>query len=161
MNCTDLEIDLESAEAQLAFGAHLAGVLKPPCLIFLAGELGTGKTTLTRGILGGLGYPGQVRSPTYTLIEPYELQGCELYHFDLYRLADPDELAELGVRDLLHDRAIWVVEWPERAAELLPNPDLRILISYRPPGRRLSISAGSAVGESICANLGSAINVSY
>ncbi|QIK38207.1 tRNA (adenosine(37)-N6)-threonylcarbamoyltransferase complex ATPase subunit type 1 TsaE [Caldichromatium japonicum] len=160
MQCSDLEIDLSGPEAQRAFGARLAEVLRPPCVLFLEGELGTGKTTLTRGIIEGLGYSGQVRSPTYTLIEPYELDGCELYHCDLYRLADPDELEYLGMRDLLHERAVWAIEWPERGADLLPRPDLRIRLLHRPHGRRLILSALSSSGESICLALRSITNVS-
>ena len=87
---TTLEIELDTPESQLTFGARLASALKPPCVIFLEGELGTGKTTLTRGILRGLGHSGAVRSPTYTLVEPYALAGFEVHHFDLYRLGDPE-----------------------------------------------------------------------
>lgn len=155
-----MEFELDSPEAQVAFGARLAQSLDPPCVIFLEGELGTGKTTLARGILAGLGHQGQVRSPTYTLLEPYPLGDRELYHLDLYRLADPDELEYLGLRDLMHERAIWLVEWPERGGDLLPQPDLRIRLAHRPGGRRLALIPISEKGRALCRGLVTALPVS-
>ncbi|BCU07149.1 tRNA (adenosine(37)-N6)-threonylcarbamoyltransferase complex ATPase subunit type 1 TsaE [Allochromatium tepidum] len=156
---TTLELTLDTPESQMDFGACLASALKPPCVIFLEGDLGTGKTTLTRGILRGLGHSGAVRSPTYTLVEPYALTGLELHHFDLYRLGDPEELDYLGLRDLLGRDSVWVVEWPERGAGLLPKPDLRIRLVHRDAGRHLTLTAMSPAGEALLSDVISADDV--
>lgn len=149
-----MESWLPTSEAQLAFGARLARALRPPCVLYLEGDLGTGKTTLTRGVLRGLGHAGSVRSPTYTLIESYILEGVPLYHLDLYRLGDPEELEYLGLRDLLEEEAIWILEWPERGAGLLPKADLRIHIQYRDAGRHLVLTAVTARGAAILSEIG-------
>ncbi len=101
--------------SQEALGARLADVCTVPMLIFLEGDLGAGKTTLARGFLRGLGHRGAVKSPTYTLIEPYEIDGRKVYHLDLYRVADPAELDYLGLREMLAEEAVLLIEWPERA----------------------------------------------
>ena len=139
----EIEFEFDTPESQMDFGAQLASALRPPCVIFLEGDLGTGKTTLTRGILRGFGHRGAVRSPTYTLVEPYALTDLELYHFDLYRLGDPEELEYLGLRDLLGRASVWVVEWPERGVGLLPKPDLRIQLVHRDLGRHLTLTSMS------------------
>ncbi len=146
-------LDLPDEAAQEAFGARLAGACVGPALIFLAGELGAGKTTLTRGILRGLGHRGTVKSPTYTLVEPYELGGRRVYHLDLYRVADPAELEYLGLREMLAEGALLLVEWPERGAGWLPRPDLRVRIEYRPGGRHLELDAETPDGEAILSAL--------
>jgi tRNA threonylcarbamoyladenosine biosynthesis protein TsaE len=140
---------LSDPEAQVAFGRRLAALLPPRLVVYLQGDLGTGKTTLTRGLLAGLGHEGAARSPTYTLLEPYELADRRLYHLDLYRLGDPEELEYLGLRDLLAEDAIWMVEWPERGLGVLPPADLRISIAYAADGRRLRISAVTASGQAV------------
>jgi len=144
-----MEIELLDPEQQSAFGARLAECLPVPCVLFLEGDLGAGKTTLTRGILRGLGHVGPVRSPTYTLIEPYDLARLQVYHLDLYRLGDPEELEYLGLRDLMRDDAIWIVEWPERGTGLLPPSDLRIRIANVTEGRRLTLISETARGAGI------------
>lgn len=126
---------LRDATATRAAGQALGRALlnldaAQPWVIALQGELGAGKTTLVGGLLAALGHAGPVRSPTYTLIEPYELAGRQLYHLDLYRLADPLQLEELGVRDLLQPGAVLLVEWPERAGEQLARPDLCVQLLY-------------------------------
>ena len=131
---------MEALGARLA-AAHIAGI------IYLEGELGAGKTTLARGLLRALGYAGKVRSPTYTLIEPYLLDSGPVYHLDLYRLNDAQELEDLGLRDLLAEQALLLVEWPERGAGVMPAADLRICIEHRAEGRRVELQPLSAAGE--------------
>jgi tRNA threonylcarbamoyladenosine biosynthesis protein TsaE len=140
------EYALSDAEAQSAFGARLARVVPPRFVVYLEGELGAGKTTLTRGLLRGLGHQGTARSPTYTLLEPYLLAGHQVVHLDLYRLGDPQELEYLGLRDLLAEDAIWMVEWPERGRGALPPPDLRLVIGVLTAGRSLCVCAETALG---------------
>ncbi|WP_295437473.1 tRNA (adenosine(37)-N6)-threonylcarbamoyltransferase complex ATPase subunit type 1 TsaE [uncultured Thiodictyon sp.] len=149
-----MEILLPDADSQTAFGARLAVALPAQFVIYLHGDLGTGKTTLARGILRGLGHQGAARSPTYTLIEPYEIGPRRVYHLDLYRLADPEELEYLGLRDLLGDAALWLVEWPERGAGLLPAADLSVGIEYLSEGRKLTLSPQGEAGEGLIEGLG-------
>ena len=135
-----LELVLDSEQQQVEFGERLARLLPAEAVVFLEGELGAGKTTLVRGILRGLGWRGNVKSPTYTILEPYELDGVNLYHFDLYRLADPEELEYLGLREMLgHDMLFF--EWPERGEGFLPQPDCVIRIVHQQQGRAVTIEA--------------------
>jgi tRNA threonylcarbamoyladenosine biosynthesis protein TsaE len=142
-------IDLQGEAAQEAFGGRLAAVCEPPLLITLDGELGAGKTTLARGFLRALGHGGNVKSPTYTLIEPYEIGGRRVYHLDLYRLSDPAELEYLGLREMLDEDAVLLIEWPQRGTGWLPDADVQIRISLRDPGRHLELMAGSPRGEAV------------
>lgn len=142
-----------SEEEQLAFGRRLAQAVGPRGLIFLDGDLGAGKTTLVRGFLRACGHDGAVRSPTYTLIEPYEAGGRRIYHLDLYRLSDGEELEYLGLRDLLDEQAVLLVEWPERGEGWLPPADLTVKITYQGSGRQLRLSAATSVGKSILDSL--------
>ena len=127
----------------LALGERLAARFSGGGVVYLEGELGVGKTTLVRGILRGLGHRGRVKSPTYTLVEPYEPGGRRVFHFDLYRLADPEELEYLGIRDYFPAEAIVLVEWPERGEGMLPPADLRVSIRYQGAARLVSLEAGS------------------
>lgn len=138
---------LADEAATLALGEKLAQALEPGLLVSLSGELGSGKTTLARGILRGLGYQGKVKSPTYTLVELYKLSRLDLYHFDLYRFNDPQELLDAGFRDNFGGGNICLVEWPERAAGLLPQADLEITMAAEGAGRRLSIKAQTESGR--------------
>lgn len=124
--------------AMTALGEELAGVLAAPAVVFLEGALGAGKTTLARGFLRGLGYTSAVRSPTYTLVESYPFDAFDVHHLDLYRVADPDELEFLGIRDLAASDAIWLVEWAERGADRLPAADYVIRIAFDGEGRRVA-----------------------
>lgn len=133
-------------DAMQELGARLAKLLAPGMILFLHGELGAGKTTLVRGILQGLGHRAAVKSPTYTLVEPYTLDGQRVYHFDLYRLQDPEELEFLGVRDYLEGQGICLVEWAERGSGLLPVPDLDITIERLEDGRRVRVLAHTEQG---------------
>jgi len=140
---------LADEDQTLAFGRALAELLQPGLLIFLQGDLGAGKTTLARGVLRGLGHQGNVKSPTYTLVETYHLPAFTLYHFDLYRIADPEELEFAGIRDYLDASAVSIIEWPERGAGILPEPDLRIAIASTGSGRKLEILGDSPEGHLI------------
>ncbi|MEM1091025.1 MAG: tRNA (adenosine(37)-N6)-threonylcarbamoyltransferase complex ATPase subunit type 1 TsaE [Pseudomonadota bacterium] len=128
-----MQLTLSDETATERFGARLAERLAEapvdaPLIVYLTGDLGSGKTTLARAVLRAGGVGGPVKSPTYTLIEPYELTGRRCYHLDLYRLADAQELEFLGLEDWLAERAILLVEWPERGLGVLPEPDLSILL---------------------------------
>ncbi|HYJ18235.1 MAG TPA: tRNA (adenosine(37)-N6)-threonylcarbamoyltransferase complex ATPase subunit type 1 TsaE [Burkholderiales bacterium] len=138
---------LEDEAATLAFGEKIAVALEPGLFISLSGELGSGKTTLARGILRGLGYGGKVKSPTYTLVELYKLSRLDLYHFDLYRFNDPAELLEAGFQEHFGGGNICLVEWPERAAGLLPQMDLAIFLATERAGRKLKIVAETERGR--------------
>jgi tRNA threonylcarbamoyladenosine biosynthesis protein TsaE len=129
----------------LARGARRAGV------IYLRGDLGTGKTTLVRALLRAFGYQGKVRSPTYTLVEPYALEGLTVYHLDLYRLGSPEELEWIGIRDLQAESALLLIEWPEQGAGMLPAADLQVSLSYRGPGRELRFQPLTVAGETMFA----------
>jgi tRNA threonylcarbamoyladenosine biosynthesis protein TsaE len=130
---------LADEAATLAYAQELLGFIQPGTLVFLRGELGAGKTTLVRGILRQFGHTGSVKSPTYTLVEPYETNfGC-VYHFDFYRIADSRELEFIGVDELLDSDAVKFVEWAERAADRLPPPDLEIALKVENAGRTISV----------------------
>ena len=136
-------IELIGEAAQEAFGARLAAACEPPLRVYLDGELGAGKTTLVRGLLRALGHSGAVKSPTYTLIEPYEVGGRQIYHLDLYRLSDPGELEYLGLREMLDEEALLLIEWAQRGVGWLPDADLAIDISLHDHGRQLMLKAAS------------------
>lgn len=139
-----MELVVNSAEEMEALGARLAAHY-PTGTIYLQGELGAGKTTLVRGWLRALGHQGKVKSPTYTLIEPYELAGRWIYHFDLYRLSDPQELENIGARDYFQLDTLCLVEWPERGGSQLPPPDLLITIEHRGEQRRARLDRNIAI----------------
>lgn len=113
-----------------ALGAAWAAAMRPGLCVYFDGDLGTGKTTLIRGILRGLGYSGRVRSPTYTLIETYRLRGMDVYHIDLYRIADVDDLESIGLRDLFDGRSVCLVEWAQRGRDLLPPADVQVRLRH-------------------------------
>ena len=149
-----LTLHAASEQEQEAWGRRLAAACTGACVIYLVGDLGAGKTTLARGFLRGLGHPGAVKSPTFTLLEPYRIGERACFHLDLYRLSDPGELEYIGLRDLLEGPAVLLVEWPERGIGELPGPDLEIRIRYEEKGRTLDLIPGSAVGEGLVQALG-------
>jgi tRNA threonylcarbamoyladenosine biosynthesis protein TsaE len=143
-----------NAEQMQAIGARLAVALvaadePAPVVVALTGDLGAGKTTLVGGLLRALGHSGPARSPTYTLIEPYQLGGRDVNHCDLYRLRDPSELDDLGLRDLLTPRSVLLVEWPERAGNRLATPDFSLALGYLGDGRTVDFAASSEAGERV------------
>ena len=147
-------LQLHSEDEQEALGARLASVSQGAMLVFLEGDLGAGKTTLTRGFLRGLGHRGAVKSPTYTLVEPYRIGGRKVYHLDLYRVADPGELEYLGLREMLEEDATLLIEWAERGEGWLPAPDLRVVIRHRETGRDLELEGVSVTGKTLLERLG-------
>jgi tRNA threonylcarbamoyladenosine biosynthesis protein TsaE len=131
---------LADEAATIAYGRELAADLEPGVLVYLTGDLGAGKTTLVRGILRGLGYSGSVKSPTYTLLEPYELPALTVYHFDFYRIGDGRELEFIGIDELMDSQAVKLVEWPERAAGHIPAADIQITLQVENEGRRIEVA---------------------
>ena len=142
-------IHLSNEDEQLAFASRVASVAVKGLVVFLNGDLGTGKTTFVRGFLRGLSYDGVVKSPTYTLVEPYELAAFSVYHFDLYRLADPEEIEYAGGRDYFDGETISLIEWPEKAHGFLPGPDLIMSLEYANSGRNIEVSAGTELGKKV------------
>ena len=150
---SEVTLYLADEQAMSDFGARIARVTQGHGLIFLEGNLGMGKTTLSRGIIRGLGHVGAVKSPTFTLVEPYEIGDVRAFHFDLYRLVDPEELEFLGIRDYFEDDALCLIEWPDKGAGFLPKPDLTITISPQDSGRSLKILSQGSRGDAWCAAL--------
>ncbi len=149
-----LNSNLPDERATLALGAAMGACLVPGISLHLIGDLGAGKTTLARGILRGLGHVGAVKSPTYTLVEVYEVSRLHLHHFDFYRFQDPREWIDAGFREIFNGSNVTLVEWPERAGSLLPSPDLEIRLAMSGEGRTASCTARSGRGETFIACLG-------
>lgn len=146
-------IEINNEENMLKFGAKLSKIVQPGCVIFLNGNLGAGKTTLTRGFLRGLNYSGKVKSPTYTLVETYDTQ--QVHHFDLYRLNHPAELDDIGLEEYFTTHTIVLIEWPEKGAGRLLPPDLSCNIEITQSGRLLELVGHSLRGEEIIRRLSS------
>jgi tRNA threonylcarbamoyladenosine biosynthesis protein TsaE len=142
-----LKMHLPDEAATRALGARVARVIEPGLALYLHGELGSGKTTLARGLLHGLGYQGRVKSPTYVLVELYTVSRLNLYHFDFYRFKDPNEWRDAGFDEYFNDASVCLVEWPEKAPGLLPAADLDLVLEFAGDGRDLSIRGGSVSGK--------------
>jgi len=144
---------LASAEATTAAGTELADALRGSqadrAVIYLRGELGAGKTTFARGFLQGMGHAGRVPSPTYTLVEPYDLGSWQVLHIDLYRLADPGEVEELALSDLYASGVVMLIEWPERGAGCIEPADAELALAIAGEGRSLELKSLTAVGEQL------------
>jgi tRNA threonylcarbamoyladenosine biosynthesis protein TsaE len=147
------ELSLPDEAATLRLGAACVSGAAPGRVMHLRGELGAGKTTLVRGLLRGLGHPGRVKSPTYTLVEPYEDLSLNAYHFDFYRFKNRDEWLSSGFRDYFNPQSLCIVEWPERAGDLLAAPDLLIQLRYQGEARNATLTAPSPAGESWLASI--------
>jgi tRNA threonylcarbamoyladenosine biosynthesis protein TsaE len=143
----DFTLYLADEASTLEAGAQLAGQLEPGLTIYLHGDLGAGKTTFVRGLLHGLGHQGKVKSPTYTLVEPYVISRLNIYHFDLYRFVDPEEWEAAGFRDYFNPQSVCLVEWPEKAGDLIPEADMDISLQPRDDGRMLQLHANSSLAE--------------
>ena len=158
-----MTLELQGESLMLQFGSRIACAVsailgekrsaEQALLIALSGDLGAGKTTLSRGMLNGLGHSGSVKSPTYTLVEPYELPLGRVCHFDFYRLIDPEELEYMGFRDYLAEACLCLIEWPERGQGFLPSADIEIGIIQTDQGRTLSLKAGTDLGGKIISRL--------
>jgi len=135
------------------FAQRFARDLSPPLVIWLEGDLGAGKTTFARGLIHALGYSGRVKSPTYGLLEYYQLANLQVLHMDLYRISDPGELEFLGVQDLLDDATIRLIEWPDKSNGWLPKPDCIFRFSYAETGRNLRLYARTPRAQSIVESL--------
>ncbi|QPK64761.1 tRNA (adenosine(37)-N6)-threonylcarbamoyltransferase complex ATPase subunit type 1 TsaE [Methylomonas sp. LL1] len=136
-----MKIDLSSSDETELLGAALWRALPKKCLLFLYGDLGAGKTTLVRGLLRAAGHAGSVKSPTYSLVEEYRLADRAVFHFDLYRLKDPEELEWMGINDYLQQDALCCVEWPQMGEGYLPAADLELRLGYHGEGRSIEINA--------------------
>ncbi len=135
------EIIIPSEKAMMQLGGKIAKQFPKGGIVLLKGDLGAGKTTLVRGLLRSLGFEGTVKSPTYTLVEPYQVNDRRIYHFDLYRLGDPEELEYMGGRDYWDSDALCLIEWPEKALAYLPEADLQLTILYKGEQRRVLIKS--------------------
>lgn len=144
-----LEFISQDEAGTVAWGERLGRALRCGGIVFLHGQLGTGKTTLCRGVLRAFGHMGAVKSPTYPLVEPYCYENTDIYHFDLYRLGHPEELEYLGVRDYFESGNVCLVEWPEKADGMLPAPDVELLLRYAEKGRHLTLVAHSDRGKAV------------
>jgi tRNA threonylcarbamoyladenosine biosynthesis protein TsaE len=152
----EYQIQAHGEDAMVALGKQFGQALAQPqhgCVVFLQGNLGMGKTTFTRGVLRHFGYQGAAKSPTYTLVEPYQLGSQRVNHFDLYRLGHGEELEYLGIRDYFDEHAINVIEWPDKGAGYLPAADVEVSITSAGRGRSLAFVAGSKLGSGVIGQL--------
>ncbi len=153
MNRPELMLCAPDEETLVAQGKRLAAVQKTGLVVYLEGDLGMGKTTFTRGFIQGLGHSGSVKSPTYTLVEPYAFGDFTVYHFDLFRLGDSEELEFMGIRDYFGEDSTCLIEWPGRGKGVLPPADLVITIEPEGSGRRIHMAAITGLGETVVLRL--------
>jgi tRNA threonylcarbamoyladenosine biosynthesis protein TsaE len=153
-----LDIKLPDAAATARLGAALAAGIAPARVLHLSGELGTGKTTLVRGLLRSLGVAGPIKSPTYTWVEPYSTSRLDLYHFDFYRFDDPSAWLSSGLREYFRPDATCIVEWPERAGSALGAPDVAVELRYAGEARSARVHSRSPAGEAWLSSLQQALS---
>lgn len=150
-----IQLTLADEAQTQALGLALSKAIAPGLVIYLHGDLGAGKTALTRAMLNGLGHLGRVKSPTYTLIEPYEINLNQMHmtvaHFDLYRMVDPEEFLDAGFREYFNTSNVCIVEWPEKGEAVLPPPDINITLTVLERGRDVELESLSESGD-ICLN---------
>jgi len=147
------QFELASLDATTRLGGQLAPLLRVGGVVYLYGDLGAGKTSLARAVLEALGYRGRVKSPTYTLVETYELDVLTVYHMDLYRLSDPEELEYLGVREMMKPSVLSLIEWPGHGLSYIASPDLIINLEYSDQGRCVQLSGKTIHGQSILSEI--------
>lgn len=138
---------LQNEAQTLQFSAAMASIIAPKTVIYLFGDLGAGKTCFARGFIQALGHHGTVKSPTYTLVEEYSLAQHRIFHFDLYRLSDAEELEFIGIRDYIQSEAILLIEWPQRGEGFIPEADLLVDFKYHNNGRRVQLESNSLIGS--------------
>jgi len=155
---TTLTLLLPDEAATVAFGRELAPLLAPGMVVWLDGDLGSGKTTLVRALLRGLGHVGPVKSPTYTLVEVYVVSSIYWYHFDFYRFNEPEEFDDAGLGEYFRDDAVCLVEWPEKAAGHVPSADLVLVFRFEGDGRELDLLARSEAGQKCLTKLTSRLS---
>jgi tRNA threonylcarbamoyladenosine biosynthesis protein TsaE len=144
---------LPDLEATDAFASDLAKSLAPGITIYLHGDLGAGKTTLARSMLFALGHTGTAKSPTYTLVETYEINALTINHFDLYRLADPSELEYIGIRDYINAHSICIFEWADKGVGYVPPADIEITLQFTAIGRKAILTANTQLGQAMLQEL--------
>ena len=142
-------VKVPSEEASAALAGQFAGVIEAPCVIYLRGDLGAGKTLFTRAYIHALGYQGYVKSPSYGLLETYVVAGKTILHLDLYRIEDPEELEYLAIRDLYGDDSVLMVEWPDRGASFLPDPDIVLEFVEKEESRFINCHVFSSYGKGL------------
>lgn len=149
----EVKVLLRNESETVAFGDSIARLCSSAMTLFLHGGLGAGKTTFTRGFVQALGHEGNVKSPTYTLVEPYSLADWQVYHFDLYRLADPEELEYMGIRDYFNENSLCLIEWPQQGEGFLPQPDVEVSLSYVGDEREVIATGNTPLGLALIAEL--------
>tara|TARA_B100000214_G_scaffold271382_1_gene201695 strand:+ start:1410 stop:1898 length:489 start_codon:yes stop_codon:yes gene_type:complete len=152
-----MSISLANERETQDLGFQMAGLIEPPLCVYLEGEIGAGKTSLVRSILRGVGFKGPVKSPTFTLVESYQFQKKNIYHFDLFRIDNPIELEHLGVEQYLGENSILLFEWPDKGLNHIPLSDLNISITVSLTGRELLLQSKTKTGNAILSALGKSL----